>query len=152
MRPLFILLLVGLQCFSQVTGEFGDYVDPTWNCHAQTTCAQVCVVAVEDCPQAMSCEDNLTLCADGSCEENCPEDLESPCEFKCASVACPKVIDTYDNCKELYGPLYDAEAECGEVETVEETTLLHFNEPAYIVVYTWVAVVTALILLWCAYK
>jgi hypothetical protein len=100
----------------------------------------------------MRCDGNLTLCADGSCDVACDLDLESPCEFGCAPVACPKVVDLYSNCLELYGPFYDAETLCGEEETIEETTFLQFNEPAYIAAYTWICGITFLILVWCAFK
>jgi len=150
---LVVLLALVLTCSPLATkADFGDYVDPTFNCPATTTCVQVCVATVDDCPESMRCEDNLTLCADGTCQESCSDDEETPCEFKCASVACPKVIDLYSSCEELYAPYYEAETFCGEEETAEETKLVHFNEPAYITAYVWVGGISVLILLWCAFK
>ena len=150
LSPLF--WLVSLSLLHCSTAEFGDYVDPTFSCPAATTCVQVCVAVVDDCPDAMVCDDDRILCADGTCAAVCDADVETPCEFECAAVACPKVIDTYDQCKAKYGPWYDAEAKCGSIETMEETKLLHFNEPGYIAAYVWAGVVTAMIVLWCAFK
>jgi hypothetical protein len=147
------LAVVGFVKSTWVEADFGGYVDPTFNCPATTTCPQVCVATVDDCPLQMLCSGNLTLCADGSCQPGCDDaDASSPCEFECAPVACAMVVDLYSNCQELYAPFYDAEASCGEEETLETTTLLQFNEPAYIVAYAWVGGISVLILLWCAFK
>ena len=35
--------------------EFGDYVDPTYNCPPTTTCPIVCVASMEDCPSDALC-------------------------------------------------------------------------------------------------
>ena len=46
---------------------FGDYVDPTFQCPATTTCRVVCVAAAEDCPQDSQCPDDgneYELCSD----------------------------------------------------------------------------------------
>jgi hypothetical protein len=146
----------------QVRAEFGDTVDPTFNCPALTTCAQVCVATVEDCPPEMACPGNTTtLCADGSCAEECEpaagdddgaEGLVSPCAFECAPVACNRVDNTFDQCTALYGDLYDAEVVCGEEESAYESTLLEYTEPAFIIGYVWVTGLTFCIIFWCAYK
>jgi hypothetical protein len=142
-----LLLRVGVL----VQAYFGDYVDPSYNCPAQTTCPQICVAAVEECPTA--CEDaGLTLCADGSCQAECGDDLKSPCEFACASVACAKQVTAYNTCNDEYGPLYEAETACGAVETAEEVKLFKYIEAGFVVVYAWVTIVSVLILAWCLYK
>lgn len=34
---------------------FGDYVDPSFSCPATTTCANVCVASINDCPEDALC-------------------------------------------------------------------------------------------------
>ena len=107
--------------FLAVQADFGDYVDPTFNCPAMTTCRQVCVPTVSECPLEMQCADGEQLCLDGSCALQCTGNEVTPCEHDCAPVACAKVIDTIPNCGTKYGPLLDFEAECGELEVATET-------------------------------
>jgi hypothetical protein len=134
-----------------VRADFGDYVDPSYNCPAQTTCPQICVAAVEECPTA--CEDaGRTLCADGSCQAECGDDLENPCEFACAGVACAKQVTAYNTCNDEYGTWYEAETACGAAETAEEVKLFKYIEAGFVVVYAWVTIVSVLILAWCFYK
>lgn len=130
--------------------DFGDFVDPTFECPALTTCVQVCVADVTGCPTEMLCGSNDSLCVDGSCATECDEGLETPCEYECASVACNKVVDYYDACGEKYAPLYDFEAECGEEESAP--ALFSWNEPAFIFLYCWISFVTVLILAWCFFN
>lgn len=137
---------------SAIKADFGDYVDPTFNCPAMTTCRQVCVAEVSDCPSTMQCSDNLTLCADGVCAPFCTGEEVSPCAFNCAPVACPKVIDNMDNCSALYGPLLSAEAACGEEETAVEIKLWSFTEAGFVFLYVWISVATVLVLGWCAFN
>ena len=149
----FLAAFVVLSSCTVVVAEFGDTADPTFNCPALTTCAQVCVANVTDCPAEMACPAaNETLCADGSCAVFCGEELETPCVFLCAPVACNRIDDTFDQCQEKYGPLYDAETVCGEEESAYELTLLQFNEPAFVVGYCWVSILSFLIVAWCAFK
>lgn len=142
--------------FSLTRAEFGNFVDPTFNCPASTTCQRVCVADASLCPEDMRCGPNETLCEDGTCantfEGGCGEDLETPCEFKCAPVACAKVVRLFDMCDELYGELYETEAICGEIETLEETSMIGFNEPVFIFAYVWVPLLTLTIFGWCAFK
>ena len=154
-----VAVLVTLLKFHVARAEFGDTVDPTFNCPALTTCAQVCVATVEDCPIEMRCPtdsaDNstLTLCADGSCAAECNDDeLETPCAYECAPVACNRVDDTYDQCQAKYGDLYNQETVCGEEEVAYETELWNFNEAGFIFGYTWVSGLSFLIIVWCAFK
>lgn len=138
-----------------VQADFGDYVDPTFNCPATTTCSPVCVATVADCPIEMLCEEGQQLCLDGSCASACldmDEEESSPCAFKCAPVACAKVIDTLDNCKAKYGPFYEAEAACGEVELAETIALWEFTETGFVVIYAWIILATVLVYGWSAYN
>ena len=133
--------------------DFGDYADHSFSCPATTTCPQVCVETVEDCPPELACpEANESLCADGSCAEECDEELETPCAYECAPVACNKIVLLYDFCFENYGDLYDFESTCGEEEEAYETTLREWTEPAFVFCYAWVSCVSFLIVVWCAYK
>jgi len=147
-----LLLAVLLSSHSVTKADYGDYVDPTFNCPAMTTCRQVCVATASDCPASMQCSGNETLCADGICAPFCTGNEVSPCEYKCAPFACPKVIDTTNNCTALYGDYYAAETACGEEETATETKLWGFNEPGFIFIYSWISGVTLLMLAWCAYN
>ena len=138
--------------FLAVQADFGDYVDPTFNCPAMTTCRQVCVPTVSECPLEMLCADGEQLCLDGSCALQCTGNEVTPCEHDCAPVACAKVIDTIPNCGTKYGPLLDFEAECGELEVATETRLLKFTEPGFIITYLWIVLSTVFVLAWCVYN
>jgi hypothetical protein len=149
LRVSLILAVVALE-FSLSRADFGDYADDSFECPARTTCAKICVAEQDICPT--KCADGLELCPDGTCEANCPAGLESPCEFKCASVACAKVIDSYDQCQTSYGEFYEAEAACGEIETAEETVLFQYNEAGFLVGYAWIVMVSVMIVVWCFFK
>lgn len=144
------LLLLGSA--SVAKADFGDYVDPSFDCPAMTTCKQVCVANVADCPPEMLCGANETLCGDGTCARSCTGREESPCEFKCAPIACQKVDDSFDLCQQKYGPLAELEAACGEAEAAEETKLFAFNEPGFVVYYVWMCTATFLLVSWCAFN
>jgi hypothetical protein len=135
-----------------VHADFGDYVDPTFNCPATTTCRQVCVATVSECPFEMLCPSGEELCLDGTCAAQCTGNEVSPCEFKCAPVACVKVIDTLDNCFAKYGTLLDAAIECGGLEVAAETRLFAFTEAGFMLTYLWIAASIACILGWCAFN
>ena len=132
-----------------VRADFGDYADHSFDCPARTTCPKICVASVDDCPTA--CNVDETLCADGTCVQGeCDDSIESPCEAKCASKACPKVVDYYPDCKEKYRDYYDAAEECQAQEIAETVDLLGFNETGYVFAYVWVSVLTVAMLVWCA--
>jgi hypothetical protein len=147
MSKRFVLALATL---AFVQADFGDFVDPTYECPASTTCVQVCVADVVDCPTEMLCGSNEIICADGSCAVECDQGLETPCDYECASVACNKVVDEYDACNEKYASYYDFEASCGEAESA--AALFSWNEPAFVFLYCWISVVTVLILVWCFFN
>jgi hypothetical protein len=148
----FLVIAVATLLPSDTKADFGDYVDPTFNCPAKTTCDQVCVATLSECPIAMLCNGTETLCEDGSCADTCREGLVTPCEYECASVACAKVVDYFDACKELYAPLYDFEAACGEIEVATEALLYDWTEPVFVFVYCWFSSTAFLLLAWCAYN
>jgi hypothetical protein len=152
-RTRLILYFLAAATFpSMVSADWGDYADESFNCPALTTCKQVCVPNVTDCPFEMLCQENETLCADGSCSASCDESLESPCAFGCAPVACAKVDNFHATCLDLYGPLYDFEAACGEEEVTGATHLWSFTEPGFVFFYVWICGVTFVLLAWCAYN
>lgn len=170
-----LILLFSTVLIDQVAGDdLSAFVDPTYQCPFLTTCRQVCVAVVGDCPASLRCQTsstpdatttayltnssqppasmNLTLCADGSCAETCDPSLESPCPYECAPVACQTVVETIDQCRAQYDHYYQQEDACGAVELEEELRILSFTEPAFIAGYCWLAGMAMLIVMWCAYK
>ena len=137
---------------STIHGNFGDYADPTFECPAKTTCQQVCVANVTDCPTEMLCSNGEMLCADGTCAPFCTGNEISPCQFSCASVACNKVIDFFNLCQEKYDPLYKAEAACGAAEVAQAVHLWTFKEAGFLFFYIWICAATVLLVTWCAYN
>ena len=133
---------------------FGGYVDPTFNCPATITCPLVCVSFYEECPPQMRCPEPLLPCADGSCDAFCNNtNLVSPCEKECASVACPRVVATYDSCFADFGPWY--EYECNESkneESIIEEQSSTWVDLEFVLVYSWVFLNTVLIVAWSWYK
>jgi len=151
-----VLLPIGIQA------DFGDYVDPSFECPAKTTCPQVCVASAEDCPSVMRCEkDTDMVCADGSCAPFCDPDLVSPCSKACAPVACPKIVATFEACVEAFTPYYEFAEICDAILEAEENggtknktsgPSFTWSDPAFIFVYCWFGGVSAGIVLWCWYK
>jgi hypothetical protein len=147
-------LLVGvLGLFTVVNANFGDYVDPTYECPATTTCPQVCVASIDDCPVDMQCADDQELCIDGSCASNsCASNLNNPCEYGCAPTACARVvIDFYDSCLGKFQPEYEAQEACQKLEeqAIEQNSL---REGAVRFFYAWLGIMTLTIGIWCAYN
>ena len=152
MRVYFSSLLLAVS-FIFVEAGFGDYADPTFNCPATTTCPRVCVANVSDCPVEMLCNGTETLCADGTCSENCDPNAATPCAYDCAPIACAKnVIDFFNRCEETYKPYYDFVTQCGAAEIAAATNLLTFKEPAFIFFYAWISGVTVALVAWCFYN
>ena len=145
----FCLLAAG-----SVAGDFGDYADHSFNCPATTTCPQVCVEFPEDCPSEMKCGEYEELCADGSCAPFCDPDLVSPCTSSCASVACPKIVATYDICQRNYSLYYEFANTCESMfeEVVDNVASLSWTHPVCLAVYAWVIGVSLGIVGWCWYK
>lgn len=151
------LIKLVILCFwgsvAVVVADWGDYVDPTFQCPAMTPCQQVCVTDESECPEEMLCQDEaLTLCADGSCAEECDETLESPCLYECAYVACVKIIDYHDLCYEKYGTFYEYEAECGAEESAYEMKLYSYTELIFLCFYFWISGLTVVVIAWSAFN
>ena len=145
-------LAIILISFSPFTlGDWGDYVDPTFNCPAETTCQVICVDGENLCTTACPNAGN-SLCADGSCAETCENGLASPCTAECAPVACAKVIDFLNNCEELYGPYYKKSAECSSEEEQVSTKMFSFKEPGFLFFYCWMGAIYGSIFLWCLFN
>lgn len=152
-----VLLLYVLLPLSTQGNVDPDYVDLSFECPFKAVCPQVCVPTPFDCPPSMQCMGNLTLCADGTCAEVCSANLVSPCSEECAPIACPLVIDNYDNCISLYGPLLMLAANCSSSDVTEEEVVsagsrFSWHDPAYVAGYCWVTGVTAAIITWCWFK
>lgn len=138
--------------------DFGDYVDPTFDCPAMTTCPVVCVASAEDCPQEMRCPENQQLCADGSCQDVCwtNDNLVSPCEQDCAPVACPRVIAPFEVCMSTYSSYY--ERECPPPTYLDDKDAYNdeyhpsWMDPGFMLVYLWIITNTVGMIAWSWYK
>jgi hypothetical protein len=124
------------------------------SCPAITTCPQICVtnttVNTTDCPT--TCDDGQNLCNDGSCsEEECDEELESPCWCAPLFTACPRTIDFYDSCLEDYGNYYTEYDTC-LAEYYENLPKVSFFGPWFLFCYIWIVSVTILVFGWCFYN
>jgi hypothetical protein len=114
-----------------------------------TTCPVVCAAAADDCPT--KCVGNTTLCASGSCEETCPGIDESPCGCPNLPIACPKVVDYYDECFVSFQRFYDSNTEC-EAEQQSAIPPMSYTGPYFIFGYGWVGTVTILVIGWCYFN
>jgi hypothetical protein len=124
-----------------------------------TTCPVVCVARADDCPTA--CDDSesgwnissgISRCVTGSCETDCSqydEVMDNPCTCPLFPIACPRVVDYYDDCFEKFQLFYDGNV-CPEEEsgpTPQVSTAVF-----YTVFCTWMSAVTLLIVCWCWYN
>jgi hypothetical protein len=123
-----------------------------------TTCPVVCVADVADCPtscQANSNNANTTLCISGSCEEVCSEynyrEDANPCTCEALPIACPKVVDYYDDCFAEFQAFYDSNSQCLESMS-ESVRLVSFTGPYFVFCYVWICGVTVLVVGWCYYN
>jgi hypothetical protein len=157
-----------LSCVSHsllfVTADFGDTVDPTYDCPAFTTCSVICVADLEMCPTSCNNDNDnddngkqLVLCQDGHCREDCSESFSNPCQDKyadCAAYACAKVDDTVDSCEALYGSYYyEAQETCGSRQAVvvqAQEDSATFSEAPFVVWGVWISFVSIAMLTWCA--
>jgi len=150
LKAFYYALLLSLSIYAS-SGDFGDYADLTFLCPARTTCPLVCLPDVNSCPPSMTCPNGTTLCADGSCsEDNCNDDLLSPCQTIFPSAACAKVVDYYNVCLTEFQETYDYYFQYQEDYYEETTNLITFTEPIFIFFYTWIISISAIIVLWCA--
>jgi outer membrane murein-binding lipoprotein Lpp len=144
--------------------EFGDYVDPTFNCPATTTCYPVCVKSAADCPSDATCalanpdasDHEFEVCKDGTCAdltlgESCDPALESLCTCSGLTFTCAKQVDDVDSCHVRFNDYYDVNNECLEQEK-EGLYDLEFRPVVSKLLYIPVCVITACMLAWCAYN
>jgi hypothetical protein len=106
--------------------------------------------------------DGLALCPTGSCEEDCSQydDVyDNPCWCDLFPIACPIVVDYYDDCFATFQPFYDNATNCqeegGQGEGDDEWA--EWSPPTIptkycIMFYAWFSSVTLLIVCWCYYN
>jgi Cation transporter/ATPase, N-terminus len=118
-----------------------------------TTCPAICVADVADCPTR--CTGNTTLCVSGSCEETCGlynyHEEANPCACEALPIACPKVVDYFDECTAPFQSFYDAYGACLESQS-EATPLVSFTGPYFVLCYVWILSVSALVMAWCYFN
>lgn len=165
-----LVIILWITLLSTVRAGWGDYADTSFQCPALTTCEAVCVSNVTVCPPELTCnndnatDNNLQLCESGrTCVENledCPDE-DNPCAINnCGNnFACLRHIDHLDACI-IYDSFYDTSWACSE----EDPRLVHkggashdgetigWTTPSHIFFYSWICVVTVLLLGWCAYN
>jgi len=110
----------------------------------------VCVSEVDNCP--VFCQEGENLCKDGSCSENCGENLANPCSTSGALVACAKSVEFYDQCLINYQNFYDYADQVKKEEQTKSTHQFTFTEPGFLFCYAWITLVTILVFGWCAYN
>ena len=143
--------------------EYGDFVDPTFNCPATTTCPLICVNSADDCPSDANCaqanpdsDHEFELCQDGTCadislNESCDPNLESPCECAELTFTCAKQVDFYDSCHGRWHDYYVANNEC--IQSQQENLYeLQFRPVTSKLLYIPIIFVTAFMFIWCAYN
>lgn len=145
--------------------EFGDFVDPTFNCPATTTCYLVCVETTADCPSdatsasasaGLDPSHEYELCKDGNCAdltlgESCDPSLESPCTCAGITFTCPKQVDLYDSCHARFQEYFTAHSTCLEEES-ESLNQLEFLPVRSKLLYIPIIVITSLTILWSPSK
>lgn len=163
-RPSLLLLLL-LAC-ATIEADWGDYADHSFQCPALTTCAAVCVSDISECPYNLTCHEDpaLQLCDNGrECVHNledCPED-DNPCAANpCGnSVACKRVNMYEDECAQ-FQEFYQAMFDCDYVEVraprnkgaAHNGETISWTTSGHVFFYTWICVVTVILLSWCAYN
>lgn len=151
---IYFYFIILLQQPQPVFGDYGDFVDPTFECPAKTTCPIVCVATGTTCPSSLSCPNNTNLCNDGTCENDCTaanaafDPTSSPCP-SCMPIICPKVINYFDTCKRDYHVYYNLTSQCKREEKLVEYTLV---EPPFILAYVLFTLISSAMFLWCAYN
>jgi hypothetical protein len=135
-----------------------DFHEIPQTCPFMTTCPLVCVERVEDCPTDCGGSESgwnasgVTLCVSGSCEMDCSQydaEMDNPCTCPLFPVACPRVVDYYDDCFSMFQPFYDSNV-CPdeELEPIPQVSTTAF----FTIFYTWISSVTVLTVCWCCYN
>jgi uncharacterized membrane protein len=114
-----------------------------------TTCPIVCTADANECPTI--CSGNTTLCANGSCKEDCTGYEVSPCTCPSLPIACAKSVDYYDECFSSFQPFYESNIAC-LADQVASIPPMSYTGPIFIFCYTWISVVTALVIGWCYFN
>ena len=156
-KDTFIHYLALIIICQEVIADFGDFADDDgdFKCPAFTTCPVACVANLTDCPVDLACPEGTTLCVDGNCasiaDGGCDPELTSPCELECATVACMKVNDFFDNCNVTFETQYAFAAEC-EIFVEENLFIVDQTGPGFIFFYFWISFLTFCVYIWCAYN
>jgi hypothetical protein len=145
---------------ARICVSLGDYYEIPETCPFMTTCPVVCVASVKDCPT--SCHDNeagwnlttaTSLCVSGSCETDCGhynEETDNPCTCPLYPIACPTVVDFYDECFAMFQPYYDNNT-CSEEES-ESPPSVSYTGFYYRLCYSWISAITLLVIGWCFFN
>ena len=132
------------------------YVDKSFSCPLVTSCPAICVSDITSCPQAATCpQDRPLLCDDGSCvtfTDGCDASLYSPCaENVCGNaIACAIPVMEWEACPIVFEDAYAEAENCEAADWVPSK--VSWTDPAFIVGYCWICIVTAMIIGFCAYN
>lgn len=132
------------------------YVDKSFSCPLVTSCPAICVSDITSCPQAATCpQDRPLLCDDGSCvtfTDGCDASLYSPCaENVCDNtIACAIPVMEWEACPIVFEDAYAEAENCEAADWVPSK--VSWTDPAFIVGYCWICIVTAMIIGFCAYN
>jgi hypothetical protein len=139
-------------CFLLCLGDFAE--DVPEECPATTSCPVVCVANLASCPTPL-CTAGLTLCRTGHCAVDCSihnTAYRNPCETcDSLSVACPKVIDAYPNCRERFDTFYNAHDSCVAAQ-VESVPKISFWGPWFATFHAGFAALFVVVTAWCWYN
>lgn len=153
-RSVFLLrfyILWGVVLFARA--ELGDYADLSYQCPATITCRPICAAALDDCPIDLVCQNDTTLCADGSCAAKCVDTLSSLCaDNTCGkNVTCVRAILPEPECLLAYEAWYTNATE-GEMCEDVVVELLSFTDAGFLAFYGYFAVVLFLIVAYPAFN
>jgi predicted P-type ATPase len=139
------------------------YVDYSFSCPLQTDptvgpCEQVCVNTTAACPAQLTCDAGLDLCADGSCQTACSDDLESPCgAYPGLGAACPAegFEASAADCADTFSAEYAAMDAADGDDYYDDDYYGDLVEPDYagfVFFYCWMAGLTFFSFLFFAYN
>jgi hypothetical protein len=136
----------------------GDYAEVPETCPFSTTCRTVCVADVADCPTRCTPPPGdwatfYGLCANGSCQQDCSAITvdDNPCTCPSLPIACPKVVDYYDNCFTEFQTYYDQNDACFEPESYAVAPV-RYEGPYFSFCFVWISSVTFFVFAWCFYN
>jgi E1-E2 ATPase/Cation transporter/ATPase, N-terminus len=123
--------------------------DLDWTCPAKFNCPAICVAQGEPCPTY--CPDGMAMCADGSCQEECPDagSLINPCRSECAPLVCPQAVDYLDVCELNYATEYNYMETCSAAEDAAAAANSLFNaKPLAGIGFLWLLAVSCACCAW----